>query len=809
MLYRAERWGVYAVVGVLCTASSAAGDGLLWWSRLGNEAEVLNPEVGPAPIIDGRVSFVPGVFGQAYASVGHGYHSDRIVFDPGVLRLPIEAGTIEAWVQYPRDPMVSAFNYSMFSMVDGGYQNQMGRQVEMVMGDGVTGSLYTMSVAVRFGVQVDFFIPNFDALIGPGEWHHYAVVWDRHKIDGSADAVRLYLDGAVVGSTTDNQWGTTPDTNSRHTIGKGEGFADGTPAYIIDNIKVWDHAALHAIENRHDEDWAGAPPEPALLLEPRDGCLDASTDELVVDVVMTASQVEVVGGQFLIGYDTALLDLVSADPGEDPFLDELHESVDEAAGTIVYATGVVGGSGGVTAETVVARLTFEAVGEFCSSEPVVWWRGPGVGEQATTLAGAGGEALEPETTDAGPVSNDDTPPSMTVPSDVSAPADAGTCEAVLTFEIPEVTDNCADPMDIFLEGERSDGLTFADPYPAGITEIVWTATDPCGNTAEGVQTIEVRPVNVVEALVELSGPVAPGPFQRCITFKLYPEGGGVPAVRETEVEFVDGLGTALFEVPCAASYGCITACDSLHTLVRMDEDDFCTLGQCFFADFTSTGSLHDDSLVGGEANHDGVVDVLDFAIYIVRYGQTVDPDTPCAEMGAGLGMLGAPMPEQDADGTFGHDAVFPELEILVGQRPAHPDFNADGVIDDLDNAFIQSNWFMVNESHCGPLTLGPALAPRGSITVDELRGLGLIELAWADLDGDGVVDGADCAAFAAGVRPFHRADLDGDLDVDLADMRILVDGVGGDDAALDLDGDGVVGAGDLELLANAFGATLE
>jgi uncharacterized repeat protein (TIGR01451 family) len=50
----------------------------------------------------------------------------------------------------------------------------------------------------------------------------------------------------------------------------------------------------------------------------------------------------------------------------------------------------------------------------------------------------------------------------------------------------------ASPSGVTVTGERSDGLALTDPYPAGITTILWTATDAQARSASCTQTITVN-----------------------------------------------------------------------------------------------------------------------------------------------------------------------------------------------------------------------------------------------------------------------------------------------------------------------------
>ncbi|TFV97904.1 HYR domain-containing protein, partial [Algoriphagus kandeliae] len=79
-------------------------------------------------------------------------------------------------------------------------------------------------------------------------------------------------------------------------------------------------------------------------------------------------------------------------------------------------------------------------------------------------------------------------PVITTNGDQNLDAEAGLCEA--TVEVTaNATDNCSvgEPT-----GVRSDGLAISDPYPVGVTTILWNVADVNGNSAaEVTQTITV------------------------------------------------------------------------------------------------------------------------------------------------------------------------------------------------------------------------------------------------------------------------------------------------------------------------------
>src|SRR5256714_1393245 len=80
-------------------------------------------------------------------------------------------------------------------------------------------------------------------------------------------------------------------------------------------------------------------------------------------------------------------------------------------------------------------------------------------------------------------------PTIVAPRSLSVPNDRGQPNAVVATGSPSVEENC--PL-VRVDGLRSDGASLAAAYPVGVTTITWTATDASGNSASGIQTIEVR-----------------------------------------------------------------------------------------------------------------------------------------------------------------------------------------------------------------------------------------------------------------------------------------------------------------------------
>jgi hypothetical protein len=221
---------------------------LLFWNKLGSLEELQNSEVGANLIVEGNIGFMPAIDGNGFFSTGHWYLGNRIIIPANGLQLSPQEGTIGAWVMYPQDPIVQAYGYSMFSILDGVYQsgpgrdNTLGQQVVAFVGDGTTGNLYTYYVNLNFGNSVQILIPNIDQVFQPGEFHYVTIVWDKNGIEGSDDKIRVFIDTVLMGNTNNNNWGDDLDVGNRHTIAKGEGFNDGTPAFVIDELRVYDRA---------------------------------------------------------------------------------------------------------------------------------------------------------------------------------------------------------------------------------------------------------------------------------------------------------------------------------------------------------------------------------------------------------------------------------------------------------------------------------------------------------------------------------------------------------------------------------------
>jgi hypothetical protein len=73
-------------------------------------------------------------------------------------------------------------------------------------------------------------------------WRHVAFVWDLAGIAGTADKMRIYRDGELVASNTDNIADIMVDDGVVKLLGHHEYYRYNQPTAYMDNIKVWDYA---------------------------------------------------------------------------------------------------------------------------------------------------------------------------------------------------------------------------------------------------------------------------------------------------------------------------------------------------------------------------------------------------------------------------------------------------------------------------------------------------------------------------------------------------------------------------------------
>ncbi len=191
---------------------------------------------------------------------------------------------------------------------------------------------------------------------------------------------------------------------------------------------------------------------------------------------------DIVGGDFFLSYDNAVLDFINAAPAASIFTMQVYEYVDEGAGTIDYATGVPYGGSGTQSDTTMAVITFTALAEICDTANLVTFRSH---TPPTKLSDEFANAAYPALTDLAAITIDGTAPVLsgcpTTPITVE-------CDAVPAAATVTANDNCAGAVSVTYEEVRTDG-TCDDYYTLTRT---WSAEDDCENSASCTQVITVQ-----------------------------------------------------------------------------------------------------------------------------------------------------------------------------------------------------------------------------------------------------------------------------------------------------------------------------
>jgi hypothetical protein len=272
---------VALVVGLVCSASTAPAmatstavpPGLLLWNKLGSGDEVTHSAYGPNLVlfnctdfdcgldVPGTLGYPPGVFGGAASITGGPYFSGARIHT-ALLREPIldpEHGAVEVWYRQESDP--APFVHNPHRIFGGPYSLTGTDEVNLYSQDRFDSGDPRLHFTVFFGEEPPPFteahVVAVRSLVDGGQgyptsalngsWIHVAGVWDRSGIAGSADTVRLYVDGEVVAASQESDWGTTTcdhrlpgvDRCFPDVVGCNDTCAD---RFAADNLKVWGYA---------------------------------------------------------------------------------------------------------------------------------------------------------------------------------------------------------------------------------------------------------------------------------------------------------------------------------------------------------------------------------------------------------------------------------------------------------------------------------------------------------------------------------------------------------------------------------------
>ncbi len=410
----------------------------------------------------------------------------------------------------------------------------------------------------------------------------------------------------------------------------------------------------------------------------------------VVDVNIAGMTANAVGAQATVSYDPALVEFVGLAAGDD-LGTIIYQSSDVANSRIIFATGVDPnnpGSGVATGN--VAKLTFKAIANACVDTDAVVL---GTSNVPTRITDASGNSLAFTSSNAVTLNSLGGFSLSGVPSNADVAADAGTISgALVSLAAPTASDSCGTALTV--TATRSDSAALSAYYPLGTTTVHYSATDAAGNTDSSDVTVTVENYQLLDAGISLNGTIL-GNSTRSIRIK---SGARTQVV---SVAMTGANGTASdVQVPVAASYSCMSAKDTVHSLTSTGAAS--VSGVKYAASF---------ALDQGDSNDDDFVDILDFGVYVGKFG---------AALASG-----------------------------------NSNFNADLLVNNADFSFISVNFFHHGAS-CGSFTGGNGVA---AISVKQLRRQGLGYLAASDLNRDGMLDANDVAYYMQhGIQKAERPD---------------------------------------------------
>ncbi len=402
----------------------------------------------------------------------------------------------------------------------------------------------------------------------------------------------------------------------------------------------------------------------------------ALSREFTVDVNI-AGMIGAVGAQATVAFDPLVVEFVGVAAGTD-FTTLIYSST-ATANKVVFATGIdpSASAAGIAAGNV-AKLTFRTVAPSCSDLDAVVLS---TSTLATRITDSNGVALAFTQDDNVSITSLAPFTLVAVPADVAVAADAGTVSgALVSLVAPTATDSCGGALNVI--ETRSDSLALSAYYPPSLTTTVtYTATDAAGNTDSKNVTVAVANYQLLDAAISLNG-IVTGSSTRSVRVI-------AGSTQLVNVGMTNGSGIASnVQVPIAASYPCITAKDAGHSLSNTGVSS--VVGVEYAASI---------ALDQGDSNDDNLVDILDFGIYVGKFGAAV------------------------AGGSS--------------------NFNDDLAVNSGDFGFISLN-FADTGIVCGAFTGG---APRTAVSVKELRRSGMGELAGADFNRDGMLDVNDIAYY--------------------------------------------------------------
>lgn len=510
--------------------------------------------------------------------------------------------------------------------------------------------------------------------------------------------------------------------------------------------------------------------QPGRFADP--GCYDPGAF-VYVRLGIGAYSERILGGRFHLQYDPDCLEFlsVSACPGS-PLQNLFDTTVVPAAGRLGYSISIANTNSGTPSD--FPDVTSSTQGG--SSNPhwgpmdagcLTFLKTPGcesceicLVDEVTSISAvwtATGNSIPLSPTGCSSPIRRNNPVALIAPVGGEFLTDCGSMEYLAHWEEPVATSEaCGEVPEVACTASHDGGAPIGPEViaaggwlPAGTTHFSCTATSSCGDLVTGEWTVNVLPYYRFDVEVQLGPAMGGNTVHRCVNFELYSDCSSAAQTLCETITFVPmpdftGVGSAVLFAP-AQEVTCATAQDLLHTL-RAGAVPHCDASQqdgdgnregtgVWTLEFEGDPTLGGNWLIGGNLDAWNInvamssrntVNILDYVtlIFELSNGAMYPPpgDTPCA----------------------------PHSCAMAGP---HGDINADGLVDEFDFSFVVDNFLAQSILPCcAPSAAGRATAP-SSLTINELKALGMEELAIADLDDSGVVDFDDMTLFMQGERP--------------------------------------------------------
>ncbi|MDP1787549.1 hypothetical protein [Nitrosomonas sp.] len=224
---------------------TAVAEEVVLWNKLGSDDEVTNSEIGPGGIFQ-YLGNPSGPYAYESAKFGNGFirksTDGAVKFPSSILDDLRQRGTAALWI-VSKVPNPVPFQYGVFDFIGNiGCCPYLGGGIFLNWGDGVTGLGFYGGI--HFDGANDLAMTPYEPhqfVATPGVPFHAALVWDIDGIEGTADTVRVYRDGAIVGRTS-TKWNPAGGENGNNFyLGVGPD-AKGFDKFISDNLVVYDYA---------------------------------------------------------------------------------------------------------------------------------------------------------------------------------------------------------------------------------------------------------------------------------------------------------------------------------------------------------------------------------------------------------------------------------------------------------------------------------------------------------------------------------------------------------------------------------------